>query len=106
MVKYISDCIGVMYFGKLVELVLVNDLYYVLLYFYIELFLFVILLLDLNYECICVCKIYDLMFYNYKDGDEIKMCEIVFGYFVYCLEEEEVMYKEKYVKLIVEVVVK
>lgn len=62
--------------------------------------------LDLNHECICACKIHDLMLYNHKDGDETKTCETVFGYPAHRLEEEEATHKEKYVKPIVEVVVK
>ncbi len=41
-----------------------------------------------------------------KDGDEIKMREIAPGHFVYCSEEEEVMYKEKHAKLTAEAAAK
>ncbi|HHQ0097955.1 TPA: peptide ABC transporter ATP-binding protein, partial [Listeria monocytogenes] len=39
-------------------------------------------------------------------GDEIKMREIAPGHFVYCSEEEEVMYKEKHAKLTAEAAAK
>lgn len=51
-------------------------------------------------------KTYDPTSHNYKDGDEIKMREIAPGHFVYCSEEEEVMYKEKHAKLTAEAAAK
>lgn len=102
MVKYISDRIGVMYFGKLVELAPANDLYHAPLHPYTESLLSAIPLPDPNYERTRVRKTYDPTSHNYKDGDEIKMREIAPGHFVYCSEEEEVMYKEKHAKLTAE----
>ncbi|HHH8027975.1 TPA: ABC transporter ATP-binding protein [Listeria monocytogenes] len=106
MVKYISDRIGVMYFGKLVELAPANDLYHAPLHPYTESLLSAIPLPDPNYERTRVRKTYDPTSHNYKDGDEIKMREIAPGHFVYCSEEEEVMYKEKHAKLTAEAAVK
>lgn len=106
MVKYISDRIGVMYFGKLVELAPANDLYHAPLHPYTESLLSAIPLPDPNYERTRVRKAYDPTSHNYKDGDEIKMREIAPGHFVYCSEEEEVMYKEKHAKLTAEAATK
>ncbi|HEM1457091.1 TPA: ATP-binding cassette domain-containing protein, partial [Listeria monocytogenes] len=106
MVKYISDRIGVMYFGKLVELAPANDLYHAPLHPYTESLLSAIPLPDPNYERTRVRKTYDPTSHNYKDGDEIKMREIAPGHFVYCSEEEEVMYKEKHAKLTAEAAAK
>lgn len=51
MVKYILDCIGVMYWGKLLEVGIFDDVYNNLIYFYMKSLLLVILELDLESEC-------------------------------------------------------
>ncbi|WP_239256010.1 ABC transporter ATP-binding protein [Listeria ilorinensis] len=102
MVKYISDRIGVMYYGKLVELADADELYRAPLHPYTESLLSAIPLPDPNYERTRVRKIYDPSIHAYQDGEEIKMREVSPGHFVYCSEAELVTYKEKHAALIAE----
>lgn len=88
MVKYISDRIGVMYFGKLVELAPAEDLYNNPMHPYTQSLLSAIPLPDPNYERTRVRKSYDSATHNYQDGEEIAMREVTPGHFVYCSEKE------------------
>ncbi|MCZ8531723.1 ABC transporter ATP-binding protein [Psychrobacillus psychrodurans] len=88
MVKYISDRIGVMYFGKLVELAPAEDLYNNPMHPYTQSLLSAIPLPDPNYERTRVRKSYDPTSHNYQDGEEIAMREVTPGHFVYCSEKE------------------
>ncbi|MBK3494897.1 ATP-binding cassette domain-containing protein [Viridibacillus sp. YIM B01967] len=88
MVKYISDRIGVMYFGKLVELAPAEDLYKFPMHPYTQSLLSAIPLPDPDYERNRVRKSYDPKSHNYKDGENVTMREVRPGHFVYCSDVE------------------
>jgi len=93
MVKYISDRIGVMYFGKLVELAKAEDLYNNPLHPYTQSLLSAIPRPDPETERIRIRKSYDSKIHNYHDNEEIKMHEITPEHFVFCSEKEAAQYK-------------
>lgn len=98
MVKYISDRIGVMYFGKLVELATAEDLYNNPMHPYTRSLLSAIPLPDPDTERTRKRVSYDPKVHNYSDNEQIEMREIVPGHFVYCSEKEAQTYKAQYVK--------
>lgn len=96
MVKYISDRIGVMYFGKLVELAPASDLYNNPMHPYTQSLLSAIPLPDPDSERKRKRKPYDPAMHNYKPDEKLEMREIQPGHFVYCSDQEYTEYKKKY----------
>ncbi|HEY9577571.1 MAG TPA: ATP-binding cassette domain-containing protein [Pseudobacillus sp.] len=96
MVKYISDRIGVMYFGKLVELAPSNVLYEKPLHPYTQSLLSAIPLPDPDYERNRTRKTYNPAVHNYAAGEEVKMREVAPGHWVYCSEKEFAQHKANY----------
>lgn len=88
MVKYISDRIGVMYFGKLVELAPADELYENPLHPYTKSLLSAIPLPDPDYERNRVRQKYDVSVHRLKDGEKMEFREVKPGHFVMCTEEE------------------
>lgn len=88
MVKYISDRIGVMYFGKLVELAPADELYENPLHPYTKSLLSAIPLPDPDYERNRVRQKYDPSVHRLKDGEKMEFREVKPGHFVMCTKEE------------------
>ncbi len=88
MVKYISDRIGVMYFGKMVELAPAEELYKNPMHPYTKSLLSAIPLPDPVYERNRKRQTYDPSSHNYREGDQVELREITAGHFVLCSEKE------------------
>lgn len=93
-VKYFSDRIGVMYFGKMVELASSDELFENPLHPYTKSLLSAIPLADPDYEKHRVRFEYNpIVEHDYQSGDTPSMREITKGHFVYCNDAEEKKYK-------------
>lgn len=91
MVKYISDRIGVMYFGKLVEVGSAEEIYNYGLHPYTESLLSAIPLPDPDYE-----RVRERITYKPENTDkERSLQEIAPEHFVYCSEDEVALYRDK-----------
>jgi oligopeptide transport system ATP-binding protein len=88
MVKYISDRIGVMYFGKLVELAPADELYANPMHPYTKSLLSAIPLPDPDFERTRKRHSYDSASHKYSADEDVRMREVNPGHFVYCSEKE------------------
>lgn len=95
MVKYISDRIGVMKNGKILELAPANELYSHPLHPYTISLLSASPLTDLMQERKRQRIDYDPSAHRYPEGSHPAMHEITPGHFVYCLDEEIHTYKQQ-----------
>lgn len=88
MVKYISDRIGVMYFGKLVEMAPADELYKNPMHAYTKSLLSAIPLPDPIYERSRVRHPYDPKSHQYGPDEKVEFREIAPEHFVLCSEKE------------------
>ncbi len=93
MVKYISDRIGVMYRGQIVELAESEELYRNPLHPYTQSLLSAIPLPDPEYERSRKRKVYDPEKHLPKDGEERVLREVMEGHWIACTEEEYQKYQ-------------
>ncbi|WHI60923.1 ATP-binding cassette domain-containing protein [Mammaliicoccus lentus] len=98
MVKYISDRIGVMYFGKLVELGPSDQIYKHPQHEYTKSLLSAIPLPDPESERTRTRSSYDPNIHQYTDDEELELREVGPGHYVYCSEKEFAEKKENYNK--------
>ena len=94
-VKYFSDRIGVMYFGKMVELASSDELFAHPLHPYTKSLLSAIPLPDPEYEKKRVRVTYNPVVMHDYTIDKPSMREISKGHFVYCNDKEELEYKKE-----------
>ena len=94
-VKYFSDRIGVMYFGKIVELASSNELLKNPLHPYTKSLLSAIPLPDPQYEKQRVRIVYNPIAEHDYSVNKPTMREVAKGHFVYCNDEEEEKYKSQ-----------
>ena len=94
-VKYFSDRIGVMYFGKLVELTTSDELFANPLHPYTKSLLSAIPLPDPNYEKGRVRQTYNPIAEHDYSVNKPSLREVAPGHFVYCNDEEEIKYKKE-----------
>ena len=97
-VKYFSDRIGVMYFGKMVELATSDELFAHPLHPYTRALLSAIPLPDPLYEKNRVRIVYNPIADHDYTVHQPSMREVAPGHFVYCNDEEEAKYREELAK--------
>ncbi|WP_254254253.1 ABC transporter ATP-binding protein [Macrococcoides canis] len=96
MVKYISDRIGVMYFGKLVEVGPAEALYNNPMHEYTKSLLSAIPLPDPESERTRVRKTYNPDIHAYTPDDKLELREVAPDHFVYCSINEYEEFKKNY----------
>ncbi|QOR68825.1 ATP-binding cassette domain-containing protein [Cytobacillus suaedae] len=96
MVKYISDRIGVMYFGKIVELATSEELYNNPIHPYTKSLLSAIPLPDPETERTRKRTGYDSSMHNYTGNEDVQLREVKPGHYVSCSEEEFKQYQALY----------
>ena len=94
-VKYFSDRIGVMYFGKLVELTTSDELFAHPLHPYTKSLLSAIPLPDPHYEKGRIRQTYNPIAEHDYSVNMPSLREVKEGHFVYCNDEEEIKYKKE-----------
>lgn len=94
-VKYFSDRIGVMYYGKMVELASSDELFAHPLHPYTKSLLSAIPLPDPESEKKRVRLVYNSLAEHDYSVDKPSLREIVPGHFVYCNDKEEEAYKKE-----------
>ncbi len=94
-VKYFSDRIAVMYFGKMVELATAKDLFENPTHPYTKSLLTAIPLADPHYEKKRVRIPYNPLVTHDYSVNKPSLREIKTGHFVYCNDEEEIKYKKE-----------
>ena len=94
-VKYFSDRIGVMYFGKMVELASSDELFRNPMHPYTKSLLSAIPLPDPVYEKQRVRVVYNPIAEHDYSQDKPSFREVTPGHFVYCNDAEEARYKEQ-----------
>ena len=97
-VKYFSDRIGVMYFGKMVELASSDELFAHPMHPYTRSLLSAIPLPDPHYEKQRVRITYNPIAEHDYSVDKPSMREVLPGHFVYCNDAEEARYREEFSK--------
>lgn len=97
-VKYFSDRIGVMYFGKMVELAPSDELFAHPMHPYTRSLLSAIPLPDPHYERQRVRITYNSLAEHDYSVSKPSMREVLPGHFVYCNDEEEAKYREEFSK--------
>ena len=95
-VKYFSDRIGVMYFGKMVELAPSDELFAHPMHPYTRSLLSAIPLPDPHYEKQRVRITYNALAEHDYSVSKPSMREVLPGHFVYCNDEEEAKYREEF----------
>ncbi len=95
-VKYFSDRIGVMYFGKMVELATSEELFAHPMHPYTRSLLSAIPLPDPHYEKKRTRITYNALAEHDYSVDKPSMREVLPGHFVYCNDAEERKYREEF----------
>lgn len=98
MVKYISDRIGVMHFGRLLEVGPADDVYTKPLHDYTESLISAVPVPDPEFERNRKQILYDASIEQDVEGKPAKLREITPGHFVRCREDQVEMYKERAAK--------